>query len=73
VVKVLSGRCFEVRENKVGDEREVMNLACLVGRDRHEDFEKALFEAANLFDASFSFDFNGPWPPYNFVQTDARL
>jgi hypothetical protein len=30
-------------------------------------------EAAKLFDNHFSFDYNGPWPPYNFVNVNLSM
>lgn len=66
VVAVLSQHCADIKENSPRD-GEVMNLACLVGRDAQQSFEDSICEAANLFDHNFSFDFNGPWAPHNFV------
>ncbi|MDD3472087.1 MAG: GvpL/GvpF family gas vesicle protein [Syntrophaceae bacterium] len=60
----------EVRRNKCRDEREVMNLACLVDRNQMNKFEAAVFEAANHFDDNFAFDYNGPWAPHNFTDVD---
>jgi len=73
VVNIVQPRCFELRENRLRNECEVMNLACLVGRCAQKDFEEGVFEAAKLFDDNFSFDFNGPWPPYNFVDVALRM
>lgn len=67
VMEILQPYCFEIKENKPRDEREVMNLACLIARDKQQEFEQGIFEAANLFDNHYSFNFNGPWPPHNFV------
>ena len=69
VVAVLSQRCAEIKENPPRD-GEVMNLACLVDRDGQQSFEDGICEAANLFDNNFSFDFNGPWAPHNFVDVN---
>lgn len=66
VVSVLSQRCADIKENPPR-EGEVMNLACLVDRNAQQIFENSICEAANLFDHHFSFDFNGPWAPHNFV------
>lgn len=74
VVEVLGSRCADIRQNPPRD-GEVMNLACLVDRDAQQAFEQGVCEAANLFDNNFSFDFNGPWAPHNFVDvnlTEAR-
>lgn len=73
VEEILSPRCFEIKRNSPRNEREVMNLACLVGREAQEEFESAIFEAARLFDSNFSFDYNGPWAPHNFVDVELRL
>jgi hypothetical protein len=67
VLSVLGPQCFEVKENKPRDEREVMNLACLIERGQQKSFEEGVFAAAKFFDHHFAFDFNGPWPPHNFV------
>lgn len=73
VEAVLSPHCFEIKSNKCRNEREVMNLACLVGKRAQDEFETAVLEAARLFDNSFAFDFNGPWAPHNFVEVDLEL
>ena len=73
VEEVLSGYCYEIKQNKCRDEREVMNLACLVGREAQGEFEAAIFKAAELFDNNFGFDYNGPWAPHNFVDIDLEL
>lgn len=69
VEAVISAACFEIKRNPPRNESEVMNLACLVAREAMDkEFEAAVFEAARGFDNSFSFDFNGPWAPYHFVE-----
>ena len=73
VVGVLRPHCVEIKENKTRTEREVMNLACLVERDKQKEFEEAIFEAARLFDNNYAFDFNGPWPPHNFVEMELQI
>ncbi len=70
VEDVLSPQCFEINRGKCRDEREIMNLACLVGKPARAGFETAVFEAARLFNDSFAFDFNGPWAPHNFADVD---
>lgn len=73
VEEVLSPCCFEIRRNNCRNEAEVMNLACLVGRQAGERFEEGVLEAANLFDNNFAFDYNGPWAPHNFVDIELEL
>lgn len=73
VNRILQNRCAEIVTNPPRNEREVMNLACLVDRDRQRDFEQGVIEAAKFFDNNFAFDFNGPWPAHNFVDIDLRM
>lgn len=71
VEQTLAPRCAEIKRNPVREDREVMNLACLVERNRRDRFEEGVFEAARGFDNNFSFDYNGPWAPHAFA--DLRL
>jgi len=73
VEKALSKYCCEIKRNRPYAERDVMNLACLVEREAKDAFEVGIFEVANMFDNNFEFDFNGPWAPHNFVETDFKL
>ncbi len=73
VEEILAPRCFEIKRNPCRSEREVMNLACLVGRDAQTEFEAGVFQAAKRFDNNFAFDYNGPWAPYNFVDVDLKV
>jgi hypothetical protein len=50
-----------------------MSLACLVPRDGQDRFEEGIFAAAKLFDNNFTFDYNGPWAPHNFVDLNLEL
>lgn len=68
VEQVLAPRCADMKRNRCRDEREVMNLACLVRRDFLKEFEAGVFEAARFFDDNFAFDYNGPWAPHHFVE-----
>jgi hypothetical protein len=73
VENILSGSSFEIKRNRCRNEHEVMNLACLIGRDHQADFEEAVFAAASLFNNDYTFDFNGPWAPHNFVDIELQL
>jgi hypothetical protein len=68
--RVLAPLCVEFKANLCRNEKEVLNLACLVKRDAQEAFSAGVFAAANLFDNNFSFDYSGPWAPHNFVEID---
>lgn len=73
VMGVLRSRCFEIKENQPRHEREIMNLACLVGHEAQKEFEEGVIETGQRFDNHYSFDFNGPWPPHNFVEVNLEL
>ncbi len=73
VAEMLTPTCVEIKRNKPRTEREVVNLACFIRRDERERFEAAVFEAAKLFDNSYTFDYNGPWAPHNFVDLTLDL
>jgi hypothetical protein len=70
VERVLAPLCVEFKSNQCRNEHEVINLACLVGRDAQEAFSAGVFAAAKLFDNNFAFDYSGPWAPHNFVELD---
>lgn len=73
VEEILLKRPFKIKRNPPRNEREVMNLACLIGRKEQAVFETQVFEAAQLFDNNFAFDYNGPWAPHNFVEIDLQI
>jgi hypothetical protein len=73
VEAILARHCSEIERRKSRNEREVMNLACLVERPVMPQFENCVFEAAQQFDNNFAFDYNGPWAPHNFVEIDLEL
>ena len=72
-VKTFASHEYEINPLKCRNEREVMNLACLVRRDGLTQFEADVFEVAKQFDNNFALDYNGPWAPHNFVTIDLEL
>jgi hypothetical protein len=73
VQEALAAYCVDVRRIDPGEERMILKLACLVEKDRQERWEEGVRQAATLFDDHYRFDYNGPWPPYNFADVDLRL
>lgn len=70
----LESSCFEITRLPPRNEKEVMNLACLIARENIEkNFENAICEIAQEFDNNYTFDFNGPWAPHNFVNVQLVL
>ncbi|HEX8199337.1 MAG TPA: GvpL/GvpF family gas vesicle protein [Isosphaeraceae bacterium] len=73
ITHALRPYCREIKENRPRNEREIANLACLVDLTRQKEFEQGVIDAAGYFDISYAFDFNGPWPPHNFVDIDLQM
>jgi hypothetical protein len=69
----LAPYCVEVRGIDPGDERMILKCACLVQSDRQQYWEEGVRQAAMLFDDHYRFDYNGPWPPYNFAKVDLEI
>jgi hypothetical protein len=62
----------DVVVNPPRDDREAVNLACLIERDGEEAFERALQHLAEGFGEEFIFDYSGPWPPHHFARLDVQ-
>lgn len=73
VAEIIERQGIEVVRNAARNEREVLNLACLIPRDNQDDFERIVTDAASGFDSSYTFDFNGPWAPHHFVSLNLKL
>ncbi len=72
VQEALAAYCVEVRGIDPGEERMVLKLACLVEKDRQAQWEEGVRLSATLFDDHYRFDYNGPWPAYNFVDVNLK-
>ncbi|MGC8643678.1 MAG: GvpL/GvpF family gas vesicle protein, partial [Isosphaeraceae bacterium] len=73
ITQALGSHTVEIQSNPPRSERDVVNLACLVERERLHGFEQGVLEVARRFDNNFAFDINGPWPPHNFVEIRLQL
>ncbi len=67
VKNILVNYCEDIVETAVKKEKDVMDLACLVERNKLDEFAKGVFDASKLFDNAFLFDYTGPWAPHNFT------
>lgn len=70
VTELLLNYCEDIVENPIKKEKDVMNLACLVDRQRVDEFVEGVFRASQLFDNVYLFNYTGPWAPHNFVKLD---
>ncbi|MCG5514366.1 GvpL/GvpF family gas vesicle protein [Ectothiorhodospira shaposhnikovii] len=67
VQPLLEAVSVQVRSNDPRNDHEIMNLACLVSRDQVKPFEDAVVKAASQFGNEVSFNYSGPWAPFNFI------
>jgi hypothetical protein len=70
VKAALAGCCVEMRSIDPGEERMILKLASLVETARQGEWEEGVKRAALLFDDHYRFEYNGPWPPYNFADLE---
>ncbi len=73
VTRALSRYCTDIRSIDVGGEKMIMKLACLVARDRSEEFEEAIKQVASQFDNHYTFEYGNPTAPYDFVDVNLQL
>jgi hypothetical protein len=70
VTDILRDCAAEVKINPPAEEKVVLHAVFLVERNKQKEFEAAIYQAANLFDGNYSFDYSGPWAPYTFVELE---
>ena len=67
-LQLLEPLAKEIDIQPARQESDVMRIACLIPRESEEEFNQAVYKAAELFSDAFAISFNGPWPPYSFVK-----
>lgn len=67
-----SCRFSEVAVSPPKTEKNIMDIAFLVERERMKDFEECVNQVAGTFPAQYLFDYGGPWAPFNFTELDLR-
>ena len=70
VLKVLSIYTLDGKVNPPTHEKMVMNGVFLVEKGKEALFEERVHRVAALFDGNFTFDYSGPWAPYNFIKLE---
>jgi hypothetical protein len=73
VVQALSPYCVDIRSIDPGEEKMIMKLACLVERQRRQQWEDGIEVVARRFDNHYCFRYTGPWAPHNFADMDLDL
>lgn len=63
--------CVEFKQDKPRNEKEVLRISCLLEKTGAEEFQSEVREISEMFEDDLAFEFNGPVPPYNFV--DVRV
>ncbi len=57
-------------ENDLFDERMATNLAFLLDRKSQDNFDSAMQDLGKDHPGYLTFKYNGPWPPFNFVEME---
>jgi hypothetical protein len=59
--------CNELERQDPKGEKEIVRVNCLIDRNTEQAFEAAVHQLAANYNEEYAFSFNGPWPPYSFV------
>ena len=73
VTRALGDVCAAIDFQDAKGEKEIVRAQCLIGRDAEPAFTAAVHQLAEQYDANYGFAFNGPWPPYSFVNLKLSL
>lgn len=73
VEQALSRASVEIQRNTCRDERDIVDLSCLVDRGGEAVFEDAVMAAAKEYDDNFQFEIKGPWVPHSFVDLELDI
>lgn len=72
VTAILQPGCIEIEARKCKDEKMIVDLVCLIGRDKAAVFEEMVPAVADHFDDHFAIDYTGPFVPHSFVNLNLR-
>lgn len=72
ILEYLTAVSEEWAENDLFDERMAANMAFLLDRSNQDDFDRAMEALGKTQPGYLTFKYNGPWPPFNFVDLELR-
>lgn len=64
----LTGLAEDFRENRILGDRNILNTAFLVTKEKEKEFDQKINELQQEFGERTKLDYFGPIPPYNFVE-----
>lgn len=64
----LTALAEDFRENRILGDRNILNAAFLVRKEKEEEFDQKINELQQEFGERTKLDYFGPIPPYNFVE-----
>lgn len=67
----LSDLAFQSKQNKLLNERILLNAAFLIDRTSESLFDQKVNDLYEKWEGKLEFNYSGPWPAYNFI--DIRL
>lgn len=62
----------ELKVNTPKGEKTVLDMVMLVDRTKVAQFEQQVYQVAETYPNQYTFDFNGPWAPFSFVELQLR-
>jgi hypothetical protein len=62
----------ELKVNTPKGEKTVLDMVMLVDRAQVQQFEQKVYQIAEAYPNQYTFDFNGPWAPFSFVELQLR-
>lgn len=64
----LTGLAEDFQENRILGDRNILNAAFLVRKEKEEEFDQKINQLQQEFGERTKLDYFGPIPPYNFVE-----
>ena len=68
LLTAFNGIAWDVFTKPPREEKSICSSAILIDRGSVDEFGRRVESAARLFDANYSLNYSGPWPPYSFVR-----
>ena len=73
ITRALAPCCAETRQVDPGNEKMIVKLACLVKKDRQQQWEDEVVAMAERFNEHYRFEYSGPSIPYDFAGVELDL
>lgn len=69
----LSNAQYDVKENKLTDEKMIANLSLLIEKSRESELDTRMAQLGAEYDGKLRFKYIGPMPPYSFTSVNFKI